>query len=134
MKRIKLMVALGFSFVLIACHQQPQKVCTLIGCESGLKLAFKEAVPERFSFTLTASDGETRQGECPSRTEDSSCLEKEIFVSQFTPDQVNLSLTLGEQTLTQSFTPDYTLLRPNGPDCDPECRQATITVAWGAIA
>lgn len=123
-----LVVAMGL--VLSACQDLPQpKACSLIGCESGLTLTFEAAAPERFRFSLSASDGETRQGECPAiNAQDAVCLGDRVLIPRFTPTQLDLSLSVGEQTSTQSFEPEYKNSRPNGPDCEPECKQATLRV------
>lgn len=123
-------LALGIGLILAGCSNPPQQqICTLIGCESGLTLAFEGAAPESYRFTLTAAEGETRQGECPATdAQDTLCFEDKVLLSRFTPDQVELSLSVGEQSLKQTFQPQYTTSRPNGPNCEPECKQATITV------
>ncbi len=48
------------------------------------------------------------------------------------PALVNIRTELdGTVEGIESFTPDYKLLRPNGPMCEPQCKQATGTLHFG---
>jgi len=52
-----------------------------------------------------------------------------IFLADFTPGSVDVVVTTAGNSSTQSFTPEYAELYPNGPECDPvPCLQATIQV------
>ena len=53
----------------------------------------------------------------------------ELFVSVAgTPQVPRVSVaSAGAPVADRTFTPQYTVSRPNGPDCEPECRQWTGT-------
>jgi hypothetical protein len=45
------------------------------------------------------------------------------------PASVALTISRGGETIAQgSWTPDYQISRPNGPLCEPVCRQATVAL------
>jgi hypothetical protein len=97
--------------------------CTLIGCEDGLAIDVQGAVPASYTVTLEAPDGAPRVFECgPTRF----C--QPLFVAEFMPETVEVRVQAEGVDFTAEFTPTYSVSRPNGPDCPPECRQATIRV------
>ena len=99
-------------------------MCTLIGCQSGLTVALtsQPAVPYRVE-AYTIGDGPRFVRECPGTA---ACP---IFFQDFTPGHVFLDVVVGSATATHERNVTYTVSRPNGPGCDPECRQATVTVS-----
>jgi hypothetical protein len=46
----------------------------------------------------------------------------------FTPDDVIVRVTTQAGTIEQTFHPSYEIVHPNGPRCEPTCRQALIRV------
>jgi hypothetical protein len=121
-------ISVGF-LALGACSQSlPEgKYCTLIGCQSGLFVSFKADAPATFKLKLTAKDGKVVEGSCPSNGSTAfQCFPNSVSTPEFTPEQLSLELTVGEQMLVKSFTPAYKNNQPNGPDCEPTCKQATI--------
>ena len=49
--------------------------------------------------------------------------------TDYTPEAVTIRVTTSAGTREQTAQPTYSVSRPNGPNCGPECRQAQVTVA-----
>lgn len=97
------------------------RVCTLIGCRSGLSVELEgtPAVP----FTLTATAGDTTESiVCDQRT---GCR---LFFEDFTPAQVIISYESGGEEIERTFNPSYSRSRPNGEGCPPECLNGTVVL------
>ena len=99
------------------------RVCTAAACLNGLRMTL--ANPPSGAFRIEAqAPGETvpHAIDCMSAQ---SCL---LFFQDYMPAQVTIRVIAGSGTTTLDATPAYGAVRPNGPDCPPECRQATVTV------
>lgn len=110
---------------LLACQEPPQAACTLIGCDSGVtvQLSTLPAVP--FSVELTAfPGGESTLKQC---TADGACSAT-LFFEGVRADSVSIKVTSGTGETITGVKPAYSVTRPNGPQCDPECRQASVSV------
>lgn len=108
----------GFEPIDIACTQRP------CGLSNGLEVVVTGDLPETFTITISLEGPPTIVIEC---SESSPCGNS-IFLRDFTPDHVDITIQGESVDFTDSFMPEYELTRPNGPDCPPECRRATITV------
>lgn len=102
--------------------EEPPRVCTMIGCNNGLSVVISG--PQR-DYTVTVKSGGTVLHSFTCRANE-PC---QGFVENQTPASVTVDVTSSAGTVSRSFTPEYRMNRPNGPDCPPECRQATVTVA-----
>lgn len=114
---------------LAGCVDSIAPVCTQIGCESGVRIELAEPLPEGATVTL-ASDrpgGVAVSFQC---TAASPC-ESPLFARDFTPESLTVRIQGGGIDYSESFIPTYTASRPNGPNCPPECRNATIVVDPG---
>jgi hypothetical protein len=109
--------------LLIGCSES-LRICTNIGCESGLtvSLTSQPAVPYRVE-AYTSGDGPRFVTACPGT---GAC---QIFYRDFYPSHVFIDVVVGSGTATHERNVTFTASRPNGPGCDPECRQATVTVS-----
>ena len=121
------------SLILIACTsnstesdnpaQQPTRVCTMIGCEDGLAVEVNSSLRQSFTVNVRSGNQVIHTFRCdpgqPCRA----------FVSNQTPAQVTVTLETAQGLVSRTFQPEYRMNRPNGSDCPPECRQATITVS-----
>jgi hypothetical protein len=54
--------------------------------------------------------------------------ESEEFVN-FTPPAISITINSGGKSVSQDFTPQYDLLYPNGPDCEPERLVGSIVIS-----
>lgn len=94
-------------------------MCTQIGCNDGLNVEL-DGFDQEVELELTAGE-ETRTVTC---LPPGPCRH---FIPDFTPAEVTATALLDDGTEEErSFTPEYREERPNGPDCPPVCRQASI--------
>jgi hypothetical protein len=110
---------------LAACHDEPI-VCTLIGCADTLTVAIAGA-PNQTLVTVVAT-----QLEAPFASMSSHCTATtgscSVFLSGFVPSNVRIDVSWDSQTRQVTVQPAYQISRPNGPDCPPACRFATVSV------
>ena len=106
-----------------ATEQEPQQVCTLIGCSNGLAVEVNSSLQQSVTVNVQAGTQVIHTFRCdpgqPCRA----------FVENQTPEEVSVHLQTPQGTVSKTFRPEYRANRPNGPDCPPDCRQATITLA-----
>lgn len=93
-------------------------MCTQIGCSDGLNVEL-DGFTEDLEVELTAG-GETRTVTC---LPPGPCRH---FIPDFTPAEVTATAFFPDREEERSFEPEYREERPNGPDCPPVCRQASI--------
>jgi hypothetical protein len=98
------------------------KTCTLIGCNDGLNVTVTSALQQDYSVTVKSGTETLRTFTCQAGQ---PCF---TFIDNQTPASVTVQIATNAGTVSRSYTPQYTTSRPNGPGCDPECRQATVTV------
>ena len=119
---------MAMALVFGACSQPPppSQVCTLIGCESGLTVAAAPAPAGAWTVIVEAGDT-TRTVECLTQRD---CAEGAFF-RDFTPTAATVRVIAAGDTTEQTVTPAYGTLQPNGPECPPTCRRATVTIRTG---
>lgn len=112
-------------------------VCHLIGCADQLTINLVGNVPEDFIIEATAVGFEPQTAHChqgDTITPDGSkahiydpiCEKNSVAFFRFAPDETQITLRWGlDFTKTKTIQPQYDLFRPNGPDCEPECRNGT---------
>jgi len=113
-------------FGLSACSDQLQRICTDIGCYSGLEIQVSPAPATPFRIEAFAPGfSAVYTQDCANPAD---CTR--IFLPEFTPDVVNVRLIAGgDTTFVEGAQPQYTESRPNGPDCPPICRTGHITIS-----
>ncbi len=120
--KLTLLIALGVTLGSCANTSEPQRVCTLIGCENGLAVEVNHSLPQSFTVNVRAGTQTIHTFRCdpgqPCRA----------FVSNQTPEDVTVVVEAAQGPVSRSFRPEYRMNRPNGADCPPECKQATVTV------
>ena len=96
--------------------------CTLIGCASGIEVVLEQppAVPYRVEAYVSS-----QMPRYVYRCDSGSCLPR-IFFEEFTPFRVFVEVISGTGTQVYEVIPRYSESRPNGPQCDPLCRNAVI--------
>jgi hypothetical protein len=113
-------VILRFALMLLALTACDQGPCTLVGCYNGLRVTVGSAPANPFRVEAYVFSS-VRYGQTCSGT---PCM---VLFPDFTPDYVRIDVIAGADTVTRDFYPIYSLDRPNGPRCGPECRVATVT-------
>lgn len=118
-------LSLLLSLVLLSCNDTSGPlVCPQVGCDSGLDIELMGELPETFMIVLEVPSFRPLIVECsPSRP----CGER-VHVPDFTPDRVFVEVRGEGVQFQEEFIPEYETLRPNGPDCLPECRKGLIVV------
>ena len=118
-------LALCLILWLAACagNQEPQRACTLIGCNDGLNVTVNSALQQNISVTVKSGAQTLHTFTC---SPGQPCV---AFLDNQTPSNITVQVTTSAGTISRDYTPEYKVSRPNGPGCDPECRQATVTVS-----
>lgn len=99
-------------------------VCTEIGCDSGIRVLLTAPPTAPYRVEAYVPGGGARQvRECSAG---GVC---DITFAGFTPAEVSIEIITATDTLRRDAVPVYVVSRPNGPACEPECRNATITVS-----
>lgn len=86
-------------------------------------------------MVLTAPGQGTVTVSCPSGEVEGAisigpeaCQAGTFTFMDYAPDQLEVTLRFGGTERSESFTPTYETLRPNGPDCPPECRVGEVVL------
>lgn len=123
-------VALGFAlFITFAgCGGDTARVCSAVDCRNGLHVMVSgNTNGETLRVEATAAGDTTPRvtqctafgGPCP------------VVFTDFFPTQVSIKVITAFDAVTYDATPTYVTSRPNGPDCEPECRSANVAVTLG---
>lgn len=134
--------ALGLAAVVLAAcgpgePPTPDPIeCTLIGCSDSVTVIIDGELPTEYSLVLAAPGLNTVTVRCPSGEVEGAfpvgpdaCQAGTFTFMDYAPDQLELTLRYGGTERSESFTPTYETLRPNGPDCPPACRVGQIVLA-----
>lgn len=105
-------------------NAEPQQICTLIGCENGLAVEVNHSLQQSFTVNVRVANQTVHTFRCDPGQQ---CR---AFVANQTPDEVTVSVDAGggQPPASRTYRPEYRMNRPNGPDCPPECKQATVTL------
>jgi hypothetical protein len=117
-----LLVLLGMTGMACSSSNQSQQICTLIGCNPGLAVEINGTISGRTTIEVAAT------GETPRTFECNAGQPCRGFLENFMPSQATVTIRLSDRTVQRTVTPEYRDVRPNGPNCDPVCRQATVQV------
>ena len=124
--RLALVIATGLAAAGCSVFDPGDDVCTLAGCQSGLgvELSARPTGPFRVEVTVpgATSGGPTYVYDCP----DAARCVPGAFFPDFAPTHVTVRVTTTAGVVTRSFTPTYRTHSPNGEDCEPTCREATV--------
>ncbi len=106
----------------------PGDSCTLIGCNSGLTVHLSAKPTGAYKvevFAVSPNQQPAYVYECSTA---SNC-QQDIFFAGLIVSHPFVRITTSTGTKTVEIaTMNYVTSRPNGPGCDPECRQATVNV------
>lgn len=140
------LILISFVWVLFGCLILPGnsgstpfaggRTCTAMGCGFTLQIDLLGNVPFDFILIATGSTGETASVHCrngmvvydanTTTSKSPMCGTNRVAFLDFAPQDVTVSIESNSLHATQSFRPDYKVFRPNGPNCEPECRSARI--------
>ena len=124
-RRARLLCALT-AVVTSACSESDPlyRLCTEIGCSSGLHITFDAAPPPGTIVQAEPSGGLPWRVECGVQV---SC-DNGVFFPDFMPDYVRVRITTPAGEILHEVRPEYEAVMPNGADCPPTCRTATVEV------
>ena len=142
---------LGLLGLLAGCGDKVDVSCTDIGCQDGLQVDFEPVLETAgdYEVEIVVDGVSTRclaslplDAEAPS-----SCDEEGVYLttsgSALSEDQHEITgvyLTAGPDTVSigvlrdeaevggDTLSPTYTVVQPNGPECEPTCRSASASV------
>jgi hypothetical protein len=126
------MAAVAHSLLLASCSEtndEPPIFRTLLRCENGLRIALSGHVPDSYRITVEVpnTDSQPFQIQCSL----GAPCPNPVFLADFTPSLVRVTVTAGQETWMAETQPDYDEDRPNDPDSSPTCRLSTVEVTIG---
>ncbi len=109
------------------------QTCTLLPCPNALNVVVNAPGVIEYTLLASGSDGDSISVVCGNSTSSAGdrgiCLSTGVQLLDFTPAEVTLTLISTDgRSVTETFSPDYTTLEPNGPGCG-TCQQATVTLS-----
>ena len=122
-KRVELVAVLMSLIATSGCLLGP-RTCTLIGCTGFVVRVTGAPSMTLVTVVVTTPDGPAKSATCTGAS--GVCL---VRFYDFTPATVTIRVTAGSQAVEVTTQPEYEVTRPNGQDCPPECRDASVTVA-----
>jgi hypothetical protein len=112
---------------LSGCNSLGPRSCTLIGCQNGLTVQLSAMPSAPFRVELRATSA-TAQPVYVYDCSNSAACGQGAFFPDFSGDHAFVTVVTSAGTRTTEITRiEYRVSRPNGPDCPPACRQATVT-------
>ncbi len=126
MQRKRVRSAWFVSVFAAACRLLDPQACTTAGCAGGLFIEFdsRPTAPVRIEVTVPSESHIPLVAECANGL---ACDNGVLFPS-FYPGTIRLKVTHGSASSEREVAPYYAIVQPNGPDCSPTCRIATIRV------
>ena len=122
-------LVLGASLFPWSCSDTTDPIiCTDMGCSSGLEVELLGTLPAEYRLTFGVPGSQDLYVDC---TQDSPCWPP-IFIEDFFPETVRVTVSSGEQSWTTLATPEYEEFQPNGPQCPPTCRVGHVLLQVGS--
>ena len=109
----------------VACGNPfESRACTLIGCTDGLSVFATNSRSDSVTIVVRSATGEVLATiGCRPNAPCGTQLQNQ------TPATVTVTTQTSQGSSTVTFTPQYIINQPNGPECGPTCRQATINLS-----
>ena len=119
----------GAGVLLCSCSDATDPIiCTQIGCYSGLEVELLGTLPVEYRLELKVPGSKEFYFDC---TADSPCWPP-IFIQDFFPETVRVTVSSGDQSWTTVANPEYEEYQPNGPQCPPTCRLGRVSLQVGS--
>lgn len=113
---------------LMGCGAVGNGPCTLLPCNNALKIKLS-GQSSSFSLKLKATGQAEKTINCPSdKAADAFCNSDSVQIQNYRPEEVEITYTSGDKTVTRTLKPVYTETTPNGPGCG-TCRDGEVTLA-----
>ena len=125
--RISPTVRLAFLLLVLGCTEA-NRVCTLIGCESGVTVHLSSLPSQPFRVEVGAPGADTQYVfDC---TNDTARCRREIFFPDLGSDHLFVTVRVGTASrMTEVSQVNYTRFQPNGEHCPGDCRNADVDAA-----
>lgn len=120
-----LAVAVLASASVSACDDVFGKGCSLAPCPAALTVTVHGKEDVEYAVLASAPGEDVQSATCIISPSLDSC---EVYFRDFDPAEVTVRVTWADQEATSQFTPTYETVHPNGPDCTPTCRAATVVM------
>jgi hypothetical protein len=120
-RRIRRVLTVAFLLPFASCTDHGP--CELVGCDDEVEILFK-GVPHQFTATYT--------GPGVNVVEEIDCTQTFLGCDDIrryvvgAPPSLEVQVSWDDTTITRTFEPSYATYEPNGPHCDPKCRQASV--------
>jgi hypothetical protein len=112
---------------LAGCNSLGPHTCTLIGCQNGLTVRLSTMPAAPFRVELRVASPTSQPAYVYDCSNPASCAQGAFF-PDFSGEHAFVTVVTSAGTRTTEVTRiEYRVSRPNGPNCPPECRQATVT-------
>jgi len=150
--RVRFAVTILLGMTAMSCSTALSKSCTDMGCGTALviRVPASKAFPVGAYHIELKTPEKTVAGDCSINADGSTRCEaaSSFFISwdksqptslsvdvwNDAPTTFTFTLSFGGKTLvTQSITATYTESRPNGPECGPICKNASVTTNEAAL-
>ena len=116
---------------LTSCDEPPTsgRICTDIGCGHSVFVEFVGQLPEACIIQVSSPQWQQPQVfRCSDMMPAGS--EVRLNIREAVPDEVSVFVIDARQVVArETFTPEYTVSQPHGPNCPPTCYSATMTLA-----
>jgi len=99
--------------------------CTLLGCTSGLTIAFATPPTSAFHISATVDGAGSFDYDCA----DISRCNTSPTLAGFTPGRATITVTYQGRSASTQVNPVYQTVYPNGKDCGGGCTEATVSLA-----
>lgn len=112
---------------LAGCNSLGLHACTLIGCQNGLTVQLSATPATPFRVELRVTSPTAQPAYVYSCSSPATCTQG-VFFPDFSGEHAFVTVVTDAGTRTTEISRiEYRVSRPNGPNCPPECRQATVT-------
>jgi hypothetical protein len=127
-------LALHLCSIPIQVQKRGTNECFKVGCVSQLSILFYGNKPEEYTVEVTDENGQQKIVECTAGKMDAECTNQGVTFSSagnpnaFTPTEMSIVIKWSAGSKTVHAKPEYSIHRPNGPRCTPECWNANVEV------
>lgn len=123
---------------LFGTQQAPLRECTLMGCVDSLAIELVGQAPDEFTVEVIPDGGGAWEVRCAGgeaqvrQPDDGSlgvvCRPGSVVFFEVAPEEAAVRITWSGGETAQTTRPVYESVRPNGPDCPPECRVGHVSI------
>ena len=125
-----LVVCAATALVVACAREEPVVSCTDIGCVNGVNLTLTGPWPDGpVRVRVNAAGRSVSAGVREVVCEDVAACASGLRFTGLTADRLVVTVTTPRGRLERVVVPRYTHDRPNGPRCEPECRNADIQLS-----